>query len=401
MSENLNSFLAFGYFLGDQKNISPLDLSNIDKEMYKNIHEAELIDIGSTLWFASISSNFKVKDTHLVPLSGGLDSRAVLAALLEHTEAKNIHTYTFGTPGTLDYEIGNYVAEKIGTTHTSFDLTKHKYKQNELLDISQRLNFKTILFHHWPVWEVDKLYGGCTHWSGFMGDPLTGGHLQKTPSKTIAAANDSFIEKNMYVKSIRLSKNYEFRSLMESNCIDADKLKLDEQLDFEHRQRKFVAPLVLMKGYGTITPFLYQPYVDFILSLDDKFRLNQYLYKKILLNTFPREFSYKTKTNFGLPLAASNKTVFFKRLQDKILRMTKLGVAKGINYLDFDEKIRTKTDFSEVICSNVLDLKERGTVDWVDVSGILNSHLTGKGDFSDALIVLASLEIHLKNGLKL
>jgi hypothetical protein len=32
---------------------------------------------------------------------------------------------------------------------------------------------------------------------------------------------------------------------------------------------------------------------------------------------------------------------------------------------------------------------------------ILNNHLTNKGNYADALIVLASLEIHLKNGLKI
>ena len=125
MNKNLNSFLSLGYFLDYKNKAISIDLSNVDKEKYKNIHEAELIDIGSEIWRDSISSNFKKNQTHLVPLSGALDSRAILAGILEHTEANNIYTYTFGSPKALDYEIGNYVAKKLGTNHTSLDSTKY------------------------------------------------------------------------------------------------------------------------------------------------------------------------------------------------------------------------------------------------------------------------------------
>ena len=41
----------------------------------------------------------------VVPLSGGKDSRLILGALLKLGLRKNIVAITFGTPGTLDYEI--------------------------------------------------------------------------------------------------------------------------------------------------------------------------------------------------------------------------------------------------------------------------------------------------------
>ena len=152
--KNLNSFLKLGYFLDYKNKDITIDVSNIDKQKYQDASENELIQIGSKLWKESISSNFILNQKHLVPISGGLDSRAVLAGLLEHTEAKNIYTYTFGTPSTLDYDVGNYIAKKLDTNHTSFDLTKHTYKQDELQDISKRIQHQGVLFHHWPVWEV-------------------------------------------------------------------------------------------------------------------------------------------------------------------------------------------------------------------------------------------------------
>ncbi|MGE3591197.1 MAG: asparagine synthase-related protein [Arcobacter sp.] len=399
--QNLNSFLKLGYFLDYKNENISIDVSNIDNQKYQDASENELIDIGSKLWKESINSNFQSNQKHLVPISGGLDSRAILAGLLEHTEAKNIYTYTFGTPNTLDYDVGNYVAKKLGTNHTSFDLTQYIFNQNELEDISKRVDFQTILFHHAPTWEVDKKFEGCQNWCGFMGDPLAGSKLSNEPTLSLDVVKKQFIKKNSYVSSIDLTNGMNFEELIEATLIDNSLLTLDEQLDFQNRQTKYIAPHVLMQGYEYKTPFLHQPWVDFMLSVPNSFRKDQSLYKNILLHAFPKEFSYKTKTNIGLPLGVSKNAIFAKRVIDKILRITKLSSGKSINYLDFNEKIRTKKDLKDVIRTNVIDLKSRDIIDWIDIEEILNNHLANKGNYADALIVLASLEIHLKNEMKL
>lgn len=396
--QNLSSFLKLGYFLNYKNKDVSIDVSNIDKQKYQNVGENELIQIGSTLWKESISSNFRTNQKHLVPISGGLDSRAILAGLLEHTEATNIFTYTFGSPKTLDFDVGNFVAKKIGTNHTSFDLTQYIFSQEELEDISKRVDFQTILFHHAPVWEVDKKFAGCQNWSGFMGDPLAGSKLSNESSLSLDIAKMLFIKKNTFVTSIDLNNGVNFEELIESNLIDSSFLTLDEQLDFQNRQVKYIASHVLMKGYSHKTPFLYQPWVDYMLSLPNRYRINQILYKNILVHTFPNAFRYKTKTNYGLPLGASKNAVYTKRLIDKILRMTKMSKGKEVNYIDFNDKIRTKKDLKDVISNNVIDLNQRGIIDWVNIKDILDNHLSNKGNYADALIVLASLEFHLKSG---
>lgn len=401
IAKNLNSFLKVGYFLDYKNKDISIDISSIDKKKYQNSTENELIELGSKIWKESINNNFRTNKKHLVPISGGLDSRAILAGLLEHTEAKNIYTYTFGTPNTFDYDIGNYVAKKIGTNHTSFELTQYTFNQKELENISKRVDFQTILFHHAPVWEVDKKFEGCQNWCGFMGDPLAGSKLLSEPSLSIEVAKKQFIKKNSYVSSVDLTNGVNFEELIEANLIEKSLLTLDEQLDFQNRQVKYIAPHVLMQGYEYKKPFLYQPWIDFMLSVPNSFRIDESLYRRILLYSFPKEFSYKTKTNFGLPLGVSRNAIFAKRVVDKLLRMAKLSSGKGINYLDFNEKIRTKKDLRDVIISNVMDLKNRKLIDWIDIEDILNNHLASKGNYADALIVLASLEIHLKSGLKI
>lgn len=46
-------------------------------------------------------------------------------------------------------------------------------------------------------------------------------------------------------------------------------------------------------------------------------------------------------------------------------------------------------------------LKSRNIIDWIGMGKILNNHLSKKGNYADALIVLTSLEVHLKSGMKL
>ncbi len=96
-SININSFLYFGYFLDFTNTNYSFDFSMIDKKRYLNAMEEELIDIGTQKFLKSINNCFVRNNTNIVvPISGGLDSRAILAGLLEFTSASNIKTYTFG-----------------------------------------------------------------------------------------------------------------------------------------------------------------------------------------------------------------------------------------------------------------------------------------------------------------
>lgn len=65
--------------------------------------------------------------THVLPLSGGLDSRTILGGLLNNIPAEEIVTVTFGTPDTWDFEIGRRVAHEAGTQHFTVDLRPESF----------------------------------------------------------------------------------------------------------------------------------------------------------------------------------------------------------------------------------------------------------------------------------
>ena len=267
-------------------------------------------------------------------------------------------------------------------------------------DISLRIDRQTVLFHHAPVREIDRKYTGFRLWSGFGGDAFTGVKYKQDESTTVECAFEQYLKTNRYVKSMDLRNPKAPREEYTSSIRPWAGVSYDELIVFDNIVLKFEEPHVTLKGFNYALPVLHEPWLDFILSIPNKYREGQYLYKEIMLHTFPKEFSWKTKTNLGLPLKASKQRVFINRVKDKVVRV--MGVTgANVNYLDFNQKIRNKPDLRNIISLNIHDLKDRNVIDWLDPVKILNTHLAGKGNHADALIVLASLEIHLKTGLKL
>ena len=110
------SFLHFGYLPQIPRNLSSEPWAGNKSEacdtIRKSLDKPKLIAQGIHALKAAFQNI--IGGMHIVPLSGGLDSRAILGGLLNAGLKKQITTVTFGTPGTLDYEIGSYVAKRIG-----------------------------------------------------------------------------------------------------------------------------------------------------------------------------------------------------------------------------------------------------------------------------------------------
>ncbi|MCK4306005.1 MAG: hypothetical protein KAY24_17330, partial [Candidatus Eisenbacteria sp.] len=116
---------------------------------------------------------------HIVPLSGGLDSRAILGGLLTAGLKDRITTITFGAPGTYDLEIGRYVARRMGLRNELIDLTQVPLKQQFLQETVSEGAAWTWLFDGFYQRQIAKRFGKeVTFWSGYMGEALTGKDLR-------------------------------------------------------------------------------------------------------------------------------------------------------------------------------------------------------------------------------
>lgn len=400
---NLNSFLRFGYFLDyDSPFKNLIKLKPEDYSKYNNLAEKDLLKIGFDLWNNCIHSQID-SNQNVVPLSGGIDSRAILGSLLEFTDASNIKTYTFGSPGTYDYEIGNFIAKKTGTNHESFDLSKtYDVKVEELIDISNRTDNQTILFHHPSIWKLDKLYTGANIWSGTIIDVFFGRHNHEVESESVdQAMMNSFVE-NIYVKSVDLTFNdqQDYKCFVDIDLSAKKYHSYEHIIDLLNRQIKFIAPHVLVRGFNYKT-VLHEDILTFANSLNKRELKDQNFYRKIFIENMKFLFKYPCKTTFGLPLGSMKFPQKIKQFSDKIERSLYYNFGKpfndrNINYSDFNRNIRVSASFNKIIKESIFDLNRRNIIDWVNIEDIYNSHMNLKVNYADALIALASLEIHLK-----
>ena len=96
-------------------------------------------------------------------LSGGLDSRAIVSKLVQLGE--RVTTVNVAPPGTLDAELGERAASRLGTRHRHFDMRKVRGRLSTLMRIATQ-----------EVWaEEESIPSSRGVWSGQGGSLIIGG----------------------------------------------------------------------------------------------------------------------------------------------------------------------------------------------------------------------------------
>jgi hypothetical protein len=411
----INSYLYYGYglFPGPQQPELPFPISfltNCHRE-YTGVDEADLVSIGSeTLTNICQTVGMNSNRIQVIPLSGGLDSRAILAGFLENGQKENLVTVTFGTPETLDFEIGRLVAREAGVRHETIDLTQVPITTEKLVETvqSKGAQWTGVFDAFYNRLIPTKLGDQAVYWSGFLGDRLTGSDLQMSGADTWPLARIRFVETQRYCRSIPLfHPDFNPLSVLPQEPIcSSNALSYYEQLDFALRQRFYIRPILLSPAENWRTPFLDEQWVCFILSVPREYREGQKLYKLVLSQKFPYIFRLPTKKNLGLPLQPTRYDHISRRLKSRFQRLMELllspvgqrkkSVPLYANYLDFNEAIREREDIKKLVYENLQDLKERKIIDWLDINAIWATHQARIGDYGAALITLTGLEINLK-----
>ena len=414
------SFLHFGY-LPYRKEKTPslqspiYEWSKLPGRLEKTaLKESDIVAEGTSLLRACFQNTKGA--LHVVPLSGGIDSRVVLGGLMEAGLKESIVTATFGTPGSLDFDLGVALAQRFGLRHELFDLTNTLIDVNSLMNTSTNGAPWTFLFDAFYNSLISRRFGlEAVYWSGFMGGELAGTHVPETSSKTWEEAKGRFAASNRFVRSIALTPpNFHPEDVLPLEPIAEDeKLSLDDQLDFAIRQEFYIRPTVLPAGFEYRTPFLHPDWVNFTLSLPRRYRRNEYLFKKIALTAFPELFTLPVANAFGLPLVAP---VFLQQRNRLLMGLMRRIDAHGgpkhrnaifalrkwlklplvIKYLDFDEVLRQKEDLRLLIYDCIVDLDHRSMVKWLDLDKLWQNHQKRRANHGMALALLAALEINLK-----
>ena len=429
-------FFSIGYILGNKTFFKEVELlppasimtyskGAISNEQYwdfdfnenrENYPEEYYIDKLSKLILQSVERQMKGNHRIGIPLSGGLDSRTIVASI--HGKYYPLHTFTFGKPNCDDVRFAQSVSKKLGALHHFFDfkpddLTLYAEKAVNITD--GMLN--CIHAHRMQTYnEIRSLMDVVL--GGYVGDAIMGNFLIEDPDENMDdfqtfkrlcdyisvdllknLFNDEYFP--IFNKNLNLSKDY---ILQIGKNIDTK--STNNRLmyyNLRERQRRFIltGSILTRNSLEFRTPFLDNDLIDFILTVPTTFKINKHLYKKMILTTFPQlaDIPYQAT---GLPLDATKfsiKTYFllFKKIMYKINRTTFkfefLINPKG--YADYNEWIRKNRKLKEYIINILLDKKtlERPYFDQKHIKEILDAHMSGEKNYSELIGRLLTFEL--------
>jgi len=416
----IEAFLYFGYLPEFQDTHISCVFPDIDspRQIFENLvntdDESVVIKTGIAALKHSFSKLFRETDgkDHIVPLSGGLDSRGVLAGLINAGVKDRLTTVTFGIPGSWDYEIGNSIARKIGTPHRSIDLRDFQVTTERLLETARNGSAWTFLIDAYYNSLIPSEFGSAAvYWSGYMGDALAGGNEIRLPDEENWSWQDgkSYFVNNKFLnerrKMIMSSPGFDpLEYLPSTPFVDHKMMAYYDQYCIFVLNNSYFKRVVTFKGYNYQLPYCSRDWVEFILQLPRCYSLNKRIYKKILINLSPELFSLPVANYRGakindLPLRKFTRRAFH-RLRTNIgpanSLWNRLGIYRMLQYLDFDDALRNREDYRLMVSENIHDLQGRKIINWLDIESIWKDHQNKSANYGVSLMLLTALEISLK-----
>ncbi|RNC67210.1 MAG: asparagine synthetase B family protein [Desulfuromonadales bacterium] len=240
----------------------------------------------------------------VIPVSGGLDSR-VLLGFAKRAGINSLKTVSYGHSHTYDVRFGRSLAHAAGAPHQYLFLPNsyvQKYADEEISVTEGET--AALCFHNSILKEVLPL--GSTLWTGFLGDVLSGGHLndyshigseeqrvdQLFADRYLNAWSDSEI-----IKIIVNPESYEIfdrapkdtlRSLMQvsgDQCFE----KRAIQTELAQRQRRFITYHLetLGRHFNVIHPFYDKRIIQAFQSIPVDYLFGQRAYKRMIVRFMP------------------------------------------------------------------------------------------------------------------
>lgn len=366
-----------------------------------------LLDEGTQIWRNVCSRTIDAsRKPLLVPLSAGLDSRAILAGL-RACDAP-VHAVTYGVPGAFDYELAPRVARCAGASIERIDLRDVSFDRDTLLEIASQPGPVSSLL---DMYFNRMLAGRCgrdySYVNGYMGDELAGKNLGDEEATEWVEACHTFARRHRAARHDVLTAPTmnPVARLPGSPFVPLDVLAYEAQLYYSVRQECLVRPVVCQPGPDVFTPFTDPEWVVFMLGLPDALRRNRAFFVALFQQAFPDLFTLPTTAGGGLPLSASAKRM--RRYKRRLKRMRRLrlrlqGLFPGIHvppadrgwqYVDFSALLHQDHWLTRLFVDSMARLDESAIVPWVDATGLLAAHRAGEANHFKALNVLLNLDI--------
>jgi asparagine synthase (glutamine-hydrolysing) len=247
----------------------------------------------------------------VVPLSGGLDSR-IIVAWLKRMGIDDVICFSYGRKGNQESNISKQVAEKLNYQWYFIEYTKkkwsdcyHSIQMREYEQYAGNLVSLPVIQDFLAVKilkEEGKIPNNSVFLPGYTGDMLAGSGIPRN-IENITQDYDQFINHTILrhyslcrwkkIGSEKLENIFKGKIRKSVGSIDinnADSLSnIIEFFNFQERQAKFITNSIRIYeyfGYEWRIPLWDAELMDFFLKLKIKYRINQYLYHEYILDFF-------------------------------------------------------------------------------------------------------------------
>ncbi|MDW7773850.1 MAG: asparagine synthase-related protein [Desulfobulbaceae bacterium] len=283
-------------------------------------------------FLAAVEKRFNPNEKIGVSLSGGLDSRAIFAAVNHLYPGYKGYAYTFGIPGCDDIKIAEQVVAKSKWRHVKFYFDSANWFEPRIEKIWDTDGMLDMMHMHGSEFLGEISENIEINLNGYCGDAiLGGGFLSKIPHNVRINAKNS---RSFY-------RHFFSMADIENEFYDIDHV---EPNIYVNRVRRFtnIGTVNLLTSISQRKPFFDNNIVAFVFSLPDEYRVNNKIYSAMLQRFFSQFFKSIPWQKTGEPAGVINNSSITYRALNKgeqaIIRLLSLKTSK--DYTEYPEWIR-------------------------------------------------------------
>ncbi len=353
----------------------------------------DAVEAVSELMVQAVLKRFTPQEKIGFPLSGGLDSRLLLAAVHKHHSGYKGHAYTFGREGAEDVLIARQVAERAGWEHKLYELTGDNWFEPRK-DKTWIVDGMLSMMHMHGTEFLPQMAGRIgTMMNGYAGDVVIGGGYttQDNADKRIT----SELATPFYGRHVELAN-------LDNPFYDTPHF---EPHIYMNRVRRFtnVGSVNILPYLNIRKPFFDNDLMEFMFSITDQYKYQNKLYAAALMRAVPKFYKdipwQKTGRMIGNPKDMTKFAKNVRRVKGALSRWGFLG--KKTEYTDYNNWLRTPEIAGQL--SDLLDPKTAIYKDLVDRDfreEFLEPQLKNKyKNNADRILRAATMEYYLKRAL--
>lgn len=313
-SRHVMNFLKSGYYLNNTTPFSQIHLlgpssmltvnykeqQKISSKKYWQWPAVQQLDISfeattkqfSHLLETAIHSRMSTPEKVNVSLSGGLDSRVILAAA--KIKNKDIKTFTFGIQKSYEQRIAQKVAQTAEVENHCFNLNDTNWFKKRIEGIWKTDGLLSLVHMHGSVHhqQLGKLDPICLH--GIGGGILLGGRQLVDPKEAISQSAYGTLPSEIKTQNLFFHSSQQTLPHLIHN-----------------RLRRFTLQGMLEQKYAEYrAPFFNNELISFLYSINKNHLADYKLYKAGLLYKYPYLFEKIPYSNLSYPISNKGKILF-------------------------------------------------------------------------------------------